>query len=126
MKILKILVLIISLIPFVSYSQNNCKKYFRGKWKYKDAPKDSLYVFRTFEKQREYTKNGKYHYDFKIRWLTDCEYELTYVGTTSPHPAVIKIGETLNIKIIKIDNVQMTYKTVFRDLQEEAEMERVE
>jgi len=81
---------------------------------------------RTLEKQIEYNTKGKYYYEFKIKWLNNCKYQLTYLGTNSPHPAVIKIGESLSVEILNIGQTQMIYKTIFRDLQETDEMEKIE
>jgi hypothetical protein len=126
MKILRNALFILGTILFISWTaDNNCRKYFKGKWKYKNITQDSTYVIRTLEKQVEYTSKGKYYYEFKIKWLSSCKYQLTYIKTTSPKPAVINIGETLTVEIISINSSHMTYKTVFRDMQETDEMEKI-
>jgi hypothetical protein len=103
----------------------DCKKMFPGKWKYRNVPTKEMYVVRTLEKQFEYVENGKYYYEFKIKWLSDCKYELTYVGTTSPTPSVAKPNETCTVEIIGIDNEYMKYRTIFRDELDVSEMEKI-
>lgn len=116
----------ISVFAFVFFSQTtDCKKSFPGKWKYKHTPVEEAYVVRTLEKQFEYVENGKYFYEFKIKWLSSCKYELTYIGTNSPTPSVANINETCTVDIIGIDNEYMKYRTIFRDQLDVSEMEKV-
>ncbi|HLY72126.1 MAG TPA: hypothetical protein VKR53_20475 [Puia sp.] len=113
-------------LVFISWINSDCRKDFAGKWKYKNISPDSTYVMRTLEKQFEYVDHGKYYYEFSVRWLDDCSYQLTYIGTTSPRPAAIQIGESLHVDILSINNTRMTYKTIFRNLQESDEMEKIQ
>lgn len=114
------------LFAFTFLSQSpDCKKLFPGKWKYKNISTEESYVVRTLEKQYEYVENGKYYYEFKIKWLSSCKYELTYIGTTSPKPSVANINETCTVEIIGIDNEYMKYRTIFRDQLDVSEMEKV-
>ena len=103
----------------------DCKKMFPGKWKYKNMPVEEAYVVRTLQKQYEFVENGKYYYEFDVRWKTACKYELIYVGTTSPKPAMANINETCTVEIIGIDNDYMKYRTIFRDMLDVSEMEKV-
>jgi hypothetical protein len=113
-------------LVFIMFSQTpDCKKMFPGKWRYKNTPTEESYVVRTLEKQYEYVENGKYYYEFKIKWLSSCKYELTYIGTNSPTPSVANTNETCTVEIIGIDNEYMKYKTVFRDQLDVSEMEKV-
>ena len=105
--------------------QLDCRKMFAGKWKYRNIPKEESYVVRTLDKQYEYVENGKYYYEFKIKWISNCKYELTYVGTTSPYPITAQLNETCTVEIIGIDNDYMKYRTVFKDQLDVSEMERM-
>lgn len=118
-------VLFVLLCCSCSVAQRDCKKYFAGKWKYDQYDVKKIYVVRTLEKQIEYVENGKYHYDFDIKWLSDCRYEISYSGTTSPTPAAANIGETTIVDIVKIDQQKMTYHTKFRELDENGEMTKL-
>lgn len=114
------------LIAFALMMQpTDCKKLFEGKWRYRHIATEDLFVVRTLDKQFEYVENGKYYYEFKIKWLSDCKYELTYIGTTSPVPAAANINEKCIVTIIGIDAGFMKYKTVFRDQLDVGEMDRV-
>jgi hypothetical protein len=94
------MILLKYLIPLtlvVFSGSTDCKKMFPGKWKYRNVSATESYVVRTLEKQLEYEENGKYYYEFKIRWISDCKYELTYIGTNSPKPFVANINETCTV-----------------------------
>lgn len=107
------------------FQQPDCKQKFAGKWKYRNLSTEEAFVVRTLEKQFEYVENGKYYYEFKIRWLSNCKYELTYIGTTSPKPALANLNETLTVEILGIDSEYMKYRTIFRDLLDVSEMDRL-
>lgn len=125
MNYLKLTSLIFLFLITFKVDKNNCKKNFVGKWKYSEIPKEKTYVVRTLDKQLEYSENGKYYYEFSIKWINDCKYEITYIGTNSPFPAVTKIGEITTVKIINIDKTKMKYHTYFRNLEEVGEMARI-
>lgn len=103
----------------------DCKKYFAGKWKYEQYAPETAYVIRTLDKQIEYVENGKYHYDFDIKWLSDCSYQLIYIGTNSSTPAKAKIGETTVVEIVDIEAAEMKYHTKFRNLEEVGKMTKL-
>ena len=107
------------------FQSTDCKKLFPGKWKYRNLSVQEAYVVRTLTKQYEFVENGKYYYEFKIRWLSNCKYELTYLGTTSPKPALANINETLTVEILGIDSEYMKYRTIFRDILDVSEMEKI-
>ncbi len=114
-----------TLLLLTSFTTPDCKSKFIGKWKYKQISEKDMYVVRTLEKQFEYVENGKYHYEFNIKWLSECKYELTYVGTNSPNPAQTKVGESFTVEIIEINRNTMKYKTIFRELIDIGEMQKI-
>lgn len=126
MKKTIIFLFIIYALTSMSFNENiDCKEYFSGKWKYERYDVEYIYVVRDMEKQYEYMENGKYYYEFDIEWVTECKYQLTYKGTTSPKPAAAKIGEKFIIEITKINDSLTEYKTVFRDLEDVGKMVRI-
>ncbi len=107
------------------FQSTDCRKMFPGKWKYRNTPAGESYVVRTLEKQLEYVENGKYYYEFNIKWLSHCKYQLTYIGTNSPKPSAVNINETCTVEIIGIDSEYMKYRTIFRDQLDVSEMEKM-
>ena len=110
---------------FAFTQTSDCKKLFPGKWKYRNYSTEEAFVVRTLDKQYEYVENGKYYYEFKIKWLSNCKYELTYIGTNSPKPSVANVNETCTVEIIGIDSEYMKYRTIFRDQLDVSEMDKV-
>jgi len=121
-----IILLLHTVLTLLIYcSEKNCSDYFNGKWKYDHHDVDYIYVERNHKKQFEYMENGKYYYEFDIEWLTDCTYELTYKGTTSPVPAAAQIGEKLIVEITTINDSITEYKTTFRNMALVGSMSRI-
>jgi len=125
MKKLASIFIFATLLLLTSFTTHDCKSKFIGKWKYEQISAKDMYVVRTLEKQFEYVENGKYYYEFDINWLSECKYELTYVGTNSPNPAVAKVGESFTVEIIEINRKTMKYKTIFRELTDVGEMQKI-
>lgn len=86
---------------------------------------EQMFVECTTKKQLEYIENGKYYYEFDIKWLTPCKYEAIYKGTNSPYPANAAIGDITTIEILEITKDKMKYRTKFNDIEEVAEMNRI-
>jgi hypothetical protein len=125
MNYLKLTYLAILFMTTLTVNKSNCKKNFAGKWKYVNIPNEQMYVVRTLNKQLEYSENGKYYYEFEIKWVNECKYEIRYKGTSSPIPAETKIGEITTVEILNIDKNKMKYHTRFRELEEVGEMVRI-
>ena len=125
MKQLRIGILCFFSLMIISMVKDNCKKDFSGKWKYSDLATEELFVVRTKKKQLEYTENGKYYYEFEIKWLSSCQYQAIYKGTNSPTPAYARIGEINTITILEIDGDRMKYHSKIRDIEEVGEMTRI-
>ncbi len=118
--------LVIVLLLCTAFAEpKNCKKYFSGKWKYNDLSASTIYVVRTKKKQFEYTEDGKYYFEYNIKWLSACKYQMTYIKTNSPTPAIAQPGETLVVDIVDIQQNTMQYKTTFRDKQEIGSMTKI-
>ncbi|MFK7748932.1 MAG: hypothetical protein AB8B65_11110 [Kordia sp.] len=125
-KIIGVLLFIFVVASMSFTTQKECRKYFSGKWKYVKYDVDYIYVVRDDKKQFAYMENGKYYYEFDITWLTECNYELTYVGTNSPNAAAAEIGEKFTVELITVNDSITEYKTVFRDLEDVGKMVRIE
>lgn len=119
-------ILLLVSVGLLSMTKDNCKKHFAGKWKYSDMPAEKMYVERTKNKQLEYIEDGKYYYEFEIKWVNSCKYQAIYKGTNSPYPANTAIGEATTIEILEITRDKMKYHTKFGDVEETAEMTRID
>ncbi len=67
-----------------SYSQdNNCLQYHKGKFTYTDSANNVILVKRKKKFQVETNQTTGVWINFRIKWISDCEYELEQVGTNS-------------------------------------------
>lgn len=82
----------------------DCKKYRTGRFSYPELPgKTSL---RKDSVQESYN-NGKLEMIWKVRWITDCQYELTCIKLfTDEYP--IKIGDRILTIILSTDETCYT------------------
>lgn len=106
--------------------KDNCKKNFPGKWKYDDYSTSTIHVVRTKDKQFEYTQNGKYFYEYDIKWLEDCTYQMTFLTTSDPNPAIAREGDKLIVEIISIDKNILEYSTTFDGKLDTGTMTRID
>ena len=127
LKLTRTLLASFLILLLVSFNPSqNCKKYFPGKWKYDDLPTSTIYVVRTKKKQFEYTQNGKYYYEYDLKWLKKCKYQMTFVLTTDPNPAVAREGDVLIVEIIDISKSKMQYKTTAGGQQDIGKMTKID
>jgi hypothetical protein len=93
-------ILTIVLLASVANAQSiDCKKFKNGKFYY--PMNDGKLSVRKDTIQESYN-NGKLEMVWKIKWLSDCEYEMTCIKIlVDPYP--IKVGDRIIAKIIKTD-----------------------
>jgi tetratricopeptide (TPR) repeat protein len=88
----------------------NCKMAHNGKFIYASNQSDTTaYIERKGNKQTEHFENDKYQTEFNIKWISDCEYELTFVKTNDPELNFLQKGDKLIIKISNVKDNQYEY-----------------
>jgi hypothetical protein len=110
-----------SLKDGLNLAHNNCKKFFEGKWKY-IVSTQNIYVERSFDKTTEYT--GIYSTEYNNEWISDCEYDLTFIRSDIPGYTLQKKGDKMRINIMSIDDNVMKYKCFYKNREIEGEMVR--
>ena len=109
-------------IPQGLYSpNNNCRQFFPGKWSY-SANGRKIQVERTLKTTIEYTDDRKFKFEYSNKWINDCSYEITFIGTTKPKYNLMKVGEVMKVDILEIDRDRMKYNVLFRGLDIRGEM----
>ena len=106
--------LFILVLVTVSCSRSDCKILRNGKFTYGGNLKDVVTVTFTGDKQREQHENGKYFIDSDVHWTNDCEY-ITIIKDFNlpgfPHSP----GDTLKVKIDKVDGNVVRYSATIKD-----------
>lgn len=105
----------------LNLAHHNCKKFFEGKWRYTIA-NQNVYVERTFDKTIEYT--GIYSTHYSNEWISDCEYDITFLKSDIPDYNLQQKGDKMRINIMSIDNNTMKYKSFYRNREFDGEMVR--
>ena len=95
------LMLIISFLTNHCLAQNDCSNFKVGKFIYTDSAKNTISVTRKKNKQIEFDIKNKITTKLKIKWISDCEYQLTQTWSSSkakrkqgPSPRTIVIIHT--------------------------------
>ena len=83
-KFLSFFVAIIFAMNCLGQSDSSkCKKFRTGDFTYNDSAKNTVNVKRKKKKQYEYNMGTGERTVAKIRWISDCEYELTQIWSNS-------------------------------------------
>ncbi|MGC4103839.1 hypothetical protein [Ferruginibacter sp.] len=82
---------------------SNCRQFHRGKFSYTDSSGNTVMVDR--KRHYQYDKNPAtgVRWQYKIKWINDCQYELTLVSTNSKAVRKNKYSTT-GVIISKIPN----------------------
>lgn len=78
---LLVLTILIYCISFAQNTQPDCKSFRTGDYLYTDSSTNTWELKRTKNHQTERNKRNGEVIKFKIRWISDCEYQLTQTWT---------------------------------------------
>lgn len=78
-----LLLLIVSFLTIHSFAQTDCSSFKTGKFIYTDSLKNTICVTRKDNKQIEFDIKNKIITKFRIKWISDCEYQLTQIWSNS-------------------------------------------
>jgi len=108
-------VLLLFIIPcFAQKNTNqNCSLFKVGKFKYLDADDTTAYIVMSGEKQIEYSGLNNYTIESKIKWITDCSYNMEMIKITIPN-FPFKPGDVMNVVINKIEGDIIYYTSTVK------------
>ena len=102
MKINFILLITILLLPFLSYSQQNCTAFKEGTFKVTNPNTKKVSVItRTGNLQTEKMEDGEEVYDFDIVWIDDCTYTVSPTPATAARLKDVNKAGTMTVQITK-------------------------
>lgn len=99
-------VMFISLTGFTS-KIDGCKIMHHGTFTYGDST-NLIKVVINGNDHVEYIENGKYIIKSKLKWISDCEYNMTMTGITVPD-FPFKVGDVMNVKITRVDGNEIYF-----------------
>ncbi|MFT3980752.1 MAG: hypothetical protein QM687_09810 [Ferruginibacter sp.] len=81
---LLLLVLVISGLPaFAQADTATCGNFKKGKFVYRNDSAETVIITRRARQQEEYNKTTDVLTKFKVKWLSDCSYQLKQVWSNS-------------------------------------------
>lgn len=96
--------LILVIINTSLFSQNsNCENFRTGYFSYLEEPFTSVVVRRTKKFQYEHNKKDGMKLKFKIDWIDDCQYTLTYIKVNAKTDKNV-LRKKINVSITEIIN----------------------
>jgi hypothetical protein len=86
-----------------------------GSFKYLDAEDSTAYFEIENENHIEYHQGGKYYIKSRLKWITDCQYEMKMLENTIPD-FPFKPGEKMIVTIINIEGEIIYYTSEVRNM----------
>lgn len=90
----------------------NCKLMHEGKFTYGQG-KEMAIVEIKGEDHIEYHDNLKYYIRSKIKWVSECEYNMTMTEITIPG-FPYAAGDVMNVQINKVDGMDIYYTSTVK------------
>ncbi len=118
MKLLRTLltVLTVGFISLTATAQSDassaCNMMKKGGWfKMGDISDTSNYMVISSSSQTEYYNYKRYWVRSSIRWISECEYELTVLSINYPG-LLCKRGDKMTVKVLNADNNSISYEAM--------------
>ncbi|MDF2189138.1 hypothetical protein [Paraflavitalea sp. CAU 1676] len=98
---------ILQLVVFYAIAQGdrekvNCSIVKTGTFRYLDIPDTTAFFRIKKENHTEYHRDGKYHIKSKVKWISDCQYEMKMLSNTIPD-FPFKPGAVMLVTILRIE-----------------------
>jgi hypothetical protein len=110
-KILSSLIVIfLSLImfSFTNLDKGNCSLLHEGTFNYEGIENEAIKVVIKKTKHIGYHSNGKYVIESELKWVNECEYNMTMTKITIPD-FPYQVGDIMNVKVNKITGKEIFY-----------------
>ncbi|MBL7719842.1 MAG: hypothetical protein JNL72_13460 [Flavipsychrobacter sp.] len=82
-----------------------------GSYKIGDAADTTAYIVFTSSSQTEYYNFKRHTIRSSIKWLSDCEFEVTALSVNYPG-LICKRGETMSIRILNVEGDIVNYEAL--------------
>ena|SRR5688572_5478815 len=93
-------------------NDNSCKIMRNGTFVYGN-PSSEVKVVIKGDKHIEYHHEGKYIIKSRIKWLNDCEYNMTMTEITIPQ-FPYTVGDIMNVKITRVEGNNIFYTSTVK------------
>jgi len=122
----KIILLLFLVTITTSYSQDKkCTTFINGKFKYENPEYANFIVTRNDTIQTEVDDVKNISVEGSVKWLSDCNYVLTYTKVNLPSLQNL-IGRKVKVEIKEIDGKKITCLSKMDDIVLELQMIKIE
>ncbi len=104
-------------------ANSNCKALFKGTWSYVFGGKkylDKIEQGKMIETNTADDKSSEYI----MNWIDPCNYELVLVRSNDPMAELLKMGATMQVEIVEIDDQKMRYQLTYGKTRTGGEMKK--
>jgi hypothetical protein len=106
-----IFLFVLFLTTFYSLGQKKkCKDLGNGTYVYNDPAYSDWVVYRKDSIQIESNTRTGIELHMIIKWVSNCNYTLTYTKTLNNHKENLFIGKTMDVEILSTDNNVINYR----------------
>jgi len=88
----------------------SCSIMKEGKFRYQNIDDTTAYVEIDKTDHTEYYNSGKYYIKSRLKWITDCQYEMTMLKNTIPD-FPFKPGDVMTVTINKVEGDIIYYSS---------------
>lgn len=102
---MKNIVIVLLLVSSSLMAQQNCKAFKTGTFEYTQKGYEGYQISRTATHQVEENKAKGYRAEASVKWLSDCEYQLTYLKANDKS----LLGKTIKVRILRTVGDKYTF-----------------
>jgi hypothetical protein len=95
-------------------NKDSCSILKQGKFKYLDIEDTTAYFVIDKEDHTEYHNGGKYFIKSRLKWINDCQYEMTMLKNTIPD-FPFKPGDVMTVTINKVEGDIIYYTSEVKE-----------
>jgi hypothetical protein len=117
-KVIKSIFIVLFIVPFLGFTIKfepiDCKKLHKGIFMYGDNNTEIKVVIKG-KSHIEYHQEGKYIIQSEIKWVNNCEYNMTMIKVTIPDFPYGK-GDVMNVKINEVKGNEIFYTSTVKGI----------
>lgn len=104
---------------------DECLKFHTGKFRYLDDNFKGVIIERNDSVQRETKQSANRYFEGRIKWLSDCEYEITLQKSNAPYSDEL-LNQTVHTTIEEVNGNVATLNYTIKGVAATVKIEKIE
>ena len=129
LKFTKVIVLVFTCLAVMSFDvkleNSACAVLKSGSFKILDVPDTTSFVVITTSSQTEYYNFKRYWVRSSIKWISDCECELTVLSVNYPG-LICRRGDKMSIRVLNTEGNVVNYEALIDGRRERGRYQKME